>query len=90
MEQQQLKVQIKTKKKQAQALREEAHTLDKEINGLKDKLKAICTHPSTKIVTQSYEEPGRVKYFEWREKVCKKCGKVLGKSEEKTTWTEFK
>lgn len=65
---------------------------DTKIRDLKRELSKICDHENTKIVTQSYEEPGKVKYFEWKEKVCKDCGKIVAtlKEEITTKWVEHK
>jgi len=80
---------IKVLKREASELRKEAYNIDQKISKIKENLKKVCKHSKSKIVTQSYEEPGRVKYFEWREKICTKCGKVLGTSSEETTWSKF-
>lgn len=65
---------------------------DTKVRELKKELSKICKHKNTKIVTKSYEEPGKVKYFEWKEKVCKDCGKTVATLKEKTTteWVEHK
>ena len=73
---------------QALALRRKAAALDRQAYDLEQKYRQVCTHPSTKIVTKSYEEPGRVKYYEWREKVCTVCGETVATESEETkrTW----
>lgn len=73
---------IKAKKKEAKILRIKAYSIDQEIRVLEDKRKKVCKHLKTKIVINSYEEPGRVKYSEWKEKICTSCGKVVATAEE--------
>ena len=87
---QQLLDRINILKRKSLNLRLEANEIDKQIHKITDNLKNVCNHPTTKIQTESYEEPPRIKYHEWREKVCTVCGKVLGISEKKSEWTKFR
>jgi predicted RNase H-like nuclease (RuvC/YqgF family) len=64
-------------------------SLDKEIEELKRKRKKVCRHPRTKIVTDSYFEPGKMNSpVTWKEKRCAVCNKKLAytSSETKETW----
>lgn len=76
-------LQISSKRHRLQAIEN-----DIKIVELKKELSRTCKHKNTKIVTNSYEEPGRIKYFEWKEKVCKDCGKIVAtlKEEKITKW----
>lgn len=82
---QQLRERIKKLQKESKKLRIEANENDFKIRKIKENLSKICKHFDTYTRTNSYEEPGKVKYFEWQEKVCRSCGKVVATLEEKTT-----
>lgn len=85
-----LKKEIKRLEEKARNHRIDANNIDYKIRTIKKNLSKICKHENTKIITNSYEEPGKVKYHEWKEEICIKCGKTVatGSIENSIKWTK--
>jgi hypothetical protein len=83
--------QIKELEAQKMELYRRAGEISFKIRELKEKRRKVCSHPSYKIVDQSWMEDGRMSFpVRWKEKVCTRCGKVLSTSSQVTKWTKFK
>lgn len=81
-----LDAEIKKLEARARSFRTIALEVDSAIARLKKEKQKICPHKNVEIRINSYEEAPRIRYSEWREKVCKDCGKVIAVAETKEVW----
>jgi hypothetical protein len=70
--------------------REALWAFERELKDAKAYRKKVCPHNQLyeRDKSDSYYEEGRMSspaYYEWKEKVCKRCGKVLATKHKKTT-----
>lgn len=82
-------------KEDIQKAREVVWKFEEELKRAKEYRKKHCPHPQDKVIikNQSWMEEGRMRSpVEWKEKICKLCGKVLATSrtEIKEIWSDDK
>lgn len=63
--------------KYRELFREHLKPINEEMRRLEELSKQVCDHEDIRQETQSYEEPGRVRYHEWQQWVCQVCGREI-------------